>query len=47
MKKLVFLLIFVCLSLSVFAENFFSKNRFLEVKIGADAGFFNNLFSAN
>ena len=47
MKKLVFLLIFVCLSLSVFAENFFSKNRFLEVKIGADAGISNNLFSAN
>ena len=47
MKKLIILLIFVCVNLSVFAETFFSKNRFLELKVGAEAGLSNNLFSAN
>ena len=47
MKKILLLLLFICINISVFAENFFAKSRFIELKAGADVNLSNNLLAAN
>ena len=47
MKKILLLLIFVCFNMTIFAESFFAKHRFLELKAGTDVNFSNNLLAAN
>ena len=47
MKKIVLLLIFVCINMTVFAESFFAKPRFIELKAGTDVNISNNLIAAN
>ena len=47
MKKILFLLILISISFSVYAENFFAKSRFIELKVGTGVNLSNNLLAAN